>query len=413
MKIFKFLAVAFVAMCGFTSCEKHECDFIEVDHNADFVGTWTCLTTDFAEALVISADGSVVSTGIEDGEYWEGIKGNIKTNNNKMTLTFEDGDNYEGRFEMICGEAFTIFNEEGDHLTYRYCANDLADEIVGMWVCNDGPMKELGEITIQTYTNDGKLIVTTATDQASGSPIVNKQDSYFVVGDLLFFNISEENMSAPQYIATRLVYAANGTSLGDIMTQGMYISTENGMVETTASFLRVKQDLHLEGHKYEYSNVYVSNVKGSDKEVNFMGHTVSMATLDGSKMEMLLKSVLFGFEFPDANTISYSYQLNGNKETYNVPLEVEGNKMSIKMSAKVPTLKDVVFYAFQDTDDCQIHLYMHQTAFVNFFANMQAMLMMKWDASFDITNADAINAIYNEINEAVETINVSLVLKEK
>ena len=126
MKIFKFMTLALVAMLGFSSCsEDCDHDFIEVDYSKDLVGTWTCLTADYAEALVIGADGSVVSTGVEDGEYWDGVKGNIKTVNNKMTLTFEDGDNFEGRFEMICGEAFTIFNENGEHLTYRYCENDL------------------------------------------------------------------------------------------------------------------------------------------------------------------------------------------------------------------------------------------------------------------------------------------------
>ena len=62
MKIFKFLAVALVAMVGLNSCSK-DCDhdFIEVDHSADLVGTWTCLEAGYAEALVIKADGSVVS----------------------------------------------------------------------------------------------------------------------------------------------------------------------------------------------------------------------------------------------------------------------------------------------------------------------------------------------------------------
>ena len=92
MKIFKLMAVALVAMCGFVSCNECDHEFIEIDHSADLVGTWTCLTADYAEALVIKADGSVVSTGVEDGEYWDGVKGNIKTVNNKMTLTFEDGD---------------------------------------------------------------------------------------------------------------------------------------------------------------------------------------------------------------------------------------------------------------------------------------------------------------------------------
>ena len=130
------LALAVVGATLFTACNKdQDCghEFIEHDFSKELVGTWTCLTADYAEALVIKADGSVVSTGVENGEYWNGVKGSIKTTNNKMTLLYEDNDNYEGRFEMICGEAFTIFDENGKHLTYRYCANDLADEVLGMW----------------------------------------------------------------------------------------------------------------------------------------------------------------------------------------------------------------------------------------------------------------------------------------
>ena len=120
MKRIKLFVIALVAMCGFSACEK-DCDhnFIEVDYNKELVGTWTTHSAYYSEALVISADGSVVSTGIENGEYWEEVKGSIKTVNNKMTMTFEDGDNYEGRFEMICGEAFTIIGENGEHFTFK------------------------------------------------------------------------------------------------------------------------------------------------------------------------------------------------------------------------------------------------------------------------------------------------------
>ena len=41
---------------------------------------------------------------------------------------------------------------------------------------------------------------------------------------------------------------------------------------------------------------------------------------------------------------------------------------------------------------------------------MQALLLEGTDEQFDITNAEAVNAIYNNINDAVETINVSLIM---
>ena len=411
MKIFKFLAVALVAMLGFTACDK-DCDheFIEHDHSADLVGTWTCFTANYAEALVIKADGSVVSTGVENGEYWDGVKGSIKTTNNKMTLLFFFFYNYEGRFEIICGEAVTIFDENGKHLTYRYCANDLADEIVGMWVCNDGLPGEEKDFAITTYSDNGKMTMTTQATPEAFIPddFVNVDVDYKVVGDLKFHIVP--NLST----VARIVYTPNGTSLGDILTQTIHILPENSndLVEISSTFLRVKQSLDLAGQKYDYIKTYVSNVKGEDKDIDFMGYTFNFAKMDGSGLDKMLKSLLFAVEFPDANTLGYSYQMNGNKETYKADIEVEGNTMTIKMSEKVATLKDVVLYAFQDADCNQMHFYMHKTAFVNFYTNMQAMLMEATDEQFDINNAEAVNAIYNEINNAVETINVSLVMSK-
>lgn len=38
--------------------------------------------------------------------------------------------------------------------------------------------------------------------------------------------------------------------------------------------------------------------------------------------------------------------------------------------------------------------------------------MESMDEQFDINNADAVNAIYNEINKAVQSINVSFVMEK-
>ena len=414
MKIFKFMTLALVAMLGFSSCSE-DCDheFIEVDYSKDLVGTWTCLTADYAEALVIKADGSVVSTGVENGEYWDGVKGSIKTTNNKMTLLFEDNDNYEGRFEMICGEAFTIFDENGKHLTYRYCANDLADEILGMWVNNNAPAGDEGVITIKTFKENGKSTFT-GYGSSVGGYVVKDETDYKVVGDLLFYALPQDMLTEGEclYTALKLTYDPNGNSLGDIMVQKSKKMVDGKEVERTSTMLRINQSLDLAGQNYDYIKTFVTNVKGEDKDIDFMGYTFNFAKMDGSGLDKMLKALLFAVEFPDADHLNYSYQMNGNKETYKADIEVEGNTMTIKMSEKVATLKDVVLYAFQDADCSQMHFYMHKTAFVNFYTNMQAMLMEATDEQFDINNAEAVNAIYNEINNTVETINVSLVMSK-
>ncbi|MBR5804233.1 MAG: hypothetical protein IKY31_07855 [Bacteroidaceae bacterium] len=411
-KYFKFMILALVAMCGFASCsEECEHNFIEVDYSKDLVGTWTCLEAGYAEALVISADGKVVSTGVENGEYWDGVKGNIKTVNNKMTLTFGDGDNYEGRFEMICGEAFTIFDENGEHLTYRYCANDLADEVVGMWVCNDGLPGEEKDFAIITYSDNGKMTMTTQKAPEAFIPVdfVNVVVDYKVVGDLKFHIVPNQSTVA------RIVYTPNGISFGDILTQTIHILPENSndLVEITSTFLRVKETLALEGNKYDYIKTFVTNVDGLDKDINFMGFEFNFAKMDGVKLDKMLKTLLFTVEFPAADSIKYSchYSTTAPAPSVVAPIEVEGNKMTIKMSKVYPTAKDVDLYTFQDADNCQLHMYLPTYSFINFFGNMQVVFMSQL-GQIDITDEVAVKAVYDDIDNAVNTINVSLVMEK-
>ena len=405
MKIFKLMVVALVAMCGFASCSE-DCDhnFIEVDYSNDIVGTWTCQEANYAAAFVFKADGTAFTTGVENGEYWENVQVNWKVVNNKLTLNYGDNTS-ETLLEIISGEYLSISDKNGDRRkTYKYCANDLADEVVGMWVCTQTNLPETN-MTIQTYEEDGKSIFTGFSPN-SDSFMTNMESTYNVVGDLMF------QKTGDMYFVTRLTYIPNGTALGDILSTTATILVGDNYVTSTYSFLRIKESLDLAGQNYNYIKTYVSNVKGEDKDIDFMGYTFNFAKMDGSGLDKMLKSLLFAVEFPNANTLGYSYQMNGNKETYNSPIVVEGNKMTIKMSAKVPTLKDVVLYAFQDADCSQMHFYMHKTAFVSFYTNMQAMLMAATDEQFDINNAEAVNAIYNEINNAVQTINVSLVMSK-
>ena len=403
MKIFKFLAVALVAMLGFSACEN-DCDhdFIEVDHSKDLVGTWTCFTEDYAEALVINADGSVLSTGVEDGEYWENVKGNIKTVNNKMTMTFEDNDNFEGRFEMITGEYFTIYEENGESLTYSYCANDLSDEIVGMWVCTQLIGEE--DMLIYNFQEGGKLILTgilSGTDYVA----VNAEYNYKVFGDLHIVYVEEED--AP--FVCKFNVAPNATKLGDLMTLTAFRTTVIGVVEETVSFLRIKQYLELKGMKYDYVKNFVTNVKGLDKDVEFLGATFNFAKMDGVMIDKFLKALCFAVEFPDANTIKFSHLYNGQNRSFEAPIVVDGNKITVKMSSRNAAFKDVVLYTFQDQDNCQLHIYMNATGFVNLLGNLQVNVMEQ-KGLIDTTDAAAVKAVFDRIDEAIETVNVSLIM---
>ena len=415
MKIFKILAVALVATLGFTACDK-ECghDFIEYDHSKDLVGTWTCLTENYAEALIINADGSAVSYGVEDGEYWENVAGTIKIKDNVATMTFEDGDDAIGHIDVVPGIAFSIYEEDGEEWTFNYCANDLSEEVVGMWVCTyvstnneDFNIYQDAEMAINIYQEDGKSIFTGFVIEANDY-MANVESTYKVIGDLMLES-NPLGEGAFQYNAFRLTYSPNSNQFGDMLTKTSVMAFGDEVIEFNASMLRIKESLDLAGQKYDYIKTFVTNVDGLDKDIEFMGYSFNFAKMDGVKLDKMLKTILFAVEFPDAETIKYSCHYNNQPMSMEAPIAVDGNKMTVKMSEKNAALKDVDLYTFQDQDNTQMHMYMHSTAFVNFFGNMQVTIMEQL-GQLDTTDAAAVKAVFDSIDEAVETINLSLVM---
>ena len=398
MKIFKLMAIALAAMVGLNSCSKNS-NFIEVDYSKDLVGTWTCLEADYASSLVFTTDGKVLCSGVGGSEYWEDINGVFSVENNNLSISFENGHKFDGRLDMVANKCISIANEDGTLHTYNYCANDLADEVVGMWVwvdSNNGYGTD--NMAIQTYSKEGTAIFTASYDGKGFT--VNNESTYKVIGDLLIQHVPNNN---PSVMARRLTYKANATAFGDILT------AYDPSSDSTLSWLRISQSLDLAGKKYDYIKTFVSNVKGLDKDVEFMGYTFNFAKMDGVKLDKMLKTLLFNVEFPDANTIKYACHYNNEPMSMEAPIVVDGNKMTVKMSTKKAAYRDVDLYTFQDQDNTQMHMYMHSTAFVNFFGNMQVTIMEQM-GQLDLNDAAAVKAVFDSIDEAVETINVSFVM---
>ena len=414
MKIFKFMIVALVAMCGLNSCsEDCDHDFIEVDYSKALVGTWTCMDEDFAEAMVINADGSLTATGIVDHEFFES-KGTIKVVNNKMIYKLDNGDEWEGRFEMTTGESFTmVFSDELDiRYTYRYCENDLADEIIGTWVCNDGPSTGK-DMAIITYSENGKMTMTTPASAFISKDFVNVESDYVLVGDLIFKLLPKENVGEGKnsYIVSQLTYIPNGTSLGDILTEtSNLVNNDFEVIKTTSTFLRAKEGLNLSGKTYDYNSAYVTNAKGADEDFTMLGHTFNMANINAGNFDMMFRSELFCVDL-NANSITQRFRANGRDIEIEIPITVEGNKVTLDLSTENPAYREVDMYMFQDADDCQLHMYMNTDAFINYFANMELYNLL---ASGEITSdAAAIEKVFADMEARIESINVSFVLKAR
>ncbi len=403
----KKLVLLFAAVATlFTAC-KDDCDHetIEGDYSKDIVGTWTCLKNGLAEALVFKADGSFESVGVANGEYWEELNARWELKNNKLTLSAGDYKS-EVSLEIIPGKSLALVDVQGKRNVFEYCANDLSDEVVGMWVCTQTDLPE-SNMTIQTYQEDGKVVVT-GFSPSSNSFVTNRESTYKVVGDLMIQK-SIGGMGFT-YFPTRLTYTPNGTAYGDILSTTAIPLIEDEYIEATYSWLRIKQNLDLASKNYDYSKIFVTNVKGEDKEFEFFNTTLNFANLDNSVMDKFLKATLFSVNFPNANTISYKFLEGEQFTTLEAPIVVEENKMTIKMSANKNAYRDVVVYAFQDVDDCQLHFYMPTDSFENFFANM-LIQRLEESQDLDINDEVAVAEIHNNVKNAIQSINFSIVFK--
>lgn len=407
MKNLKFMIVALVAMLGFTACDNNGKDFIEVDYSKDIVGTWTCLEADHSAVYIFNADGTLSTTGVDSEGYWENVNGTYNVVNNKITMSFETGRNINGSFDIIPGHTLSIVGEKGRH-TYNYCKEDLSDEVLGMWVCTQTDLPE-ANMTIQTYKEDGSVVVTGFSPN-SNSFVINGESTYKVVGNLMIQKTI--GGMGVVYFPTLLTYTPNATSLGDVLSTKGIVLIEGEYIEATYSWLRIKQNLDLANKEYDYNNIYVTNVKGEDKEFEFAGQTLNFSTLDGTIMDKMMKNILFNVSFPATDRISYNCYYNGKNVPIEAPIVVEGNKVTVRMSVNNPVYRDIDVYTFQDADDCQMHMYMPTYSFVNFFANISAVVMAK-NGELDVNDANAVAELYNKIDNAVESINVSFIFKAK
>ena len=397
MKIFKFLVVVLVAMCGLNSCSE-DCnhDFIEHDYSKDILGTWSIIGPDAAEAVVIKADGTMDFTGVHEGEFFE-TTARYETVNNRMRLIWNDGFIDEGRLDVVPENTFlmTLDEETGAGYYYTYCREDFSDEILGSWLVQPDEAS-----VIYNYYADGTVDCTAYYYHLKEPTEYFTTASYKIVGDIIF----EKVIAGKDTITfgSRLSYTPNGSSFGDVMKNTSFSMQGDELKESVISAVRVNPSLDLVGKKYKYSDCQITCVKGEDMNVQFMDFTYNFANLDVLDLTMVLRPLFFMVDFPDANNFQFSF--------FNAPIVVEGNKMTVKMSEEVPTFKDVVFYTFQSEDGNQLHLCMDKTAFVNFCTNMHAKFKKFEDEQFDITNAESVNAIYNNINRAVESIKVNFVM---
>ena len=402
MKNFKILLMALVAMCGLNSCsEDCDHDFIEHDYTQELIGTWSVIGPDAVEALVIKADGTMEFTGVHDGEFFESTA-RYELSNNRMRIIWDDGTIDEGRLNVVEGSDFSLVIDEGTGAGYyfKYCHEDFSEKLIGSWLCQDGMSSQ-----IWTYHADGTA------DCVSYYYLEEPYQTflpgtYKLVGDILCetYKYSEDYKLS---FGARLSITPEGSPFGDVLALMTATYTEGD--EYVANYVRVSPSLDLAGQKYEYFNTSVTNAEGEDKDVPFLNTSFNFAKMDGSIIDKFLKSTLFSVEFPDANTLKYSFLVGGQNTSMTAPIAVEGNKMTIKMSENNPVFHDIEVYTFQDQNNTQMHLFMPTASFEKFFANTSVHVMLG-NGQLDENDTEAIAGVYQTVADALESINLSIVM---
>ena len=134
-----------------------------------------------------------------------------------------------------------------------------------------------------------------------------------------------------------------------------------------------------------------------------------MANITNANFDVVFGADLYCVKL-NANSIKHIFRPNGQDVVVETPITVEGNKVTLDMSAVNPACRKVEMYMFQDADDTQLHMYMPTSSFIDYIANMVIREMLAV-GKIDPTDTAAIEKVYTDMEARVESINVSFVMK--
>lgn len=187
MKIFKALIFAVTAMVALSGCNKNDNN---IDFSKDIVGTWIYCQEGQFEVLTINANGSLISNGMEDGEYWKGVEGRWTLDNNELVMTFEDQDDFEGTIEVVAGHSLALL-VDGERYVYEYAEKTLPSKFVGTWACNED-----GWVETLVITADGSVTSTGNDGEESWTGV---KGSILVACNSIYIGFEDEDDFAGQF----------------------------------------------------------------------------------------------------------------------------------------------------------------------------------------------------------------------
>ena len=411
MKKLFFYLRATVALL-FASCDNDEGnDWISTEYAKDLVGTWTTQDSGYAEALVITQDGVVSATGSYKLDYWD-VKGRVILNSNQIALDFEDKDNFNGTFEITPGDSLVLVDDEtGKHITYHYCTTDYTDIVKGTWTNSEVYVGMENYTSFYNFTDDG-FFKYSCLFEDEDTMNIEAPAPYKVIGDFLI-RCGEESDTAynvSPYTIYRLEYEPNYKGkLTDVLTLNLNTYMDNIYMDVAISYYRLMDELDVVGKKYDYTKSFLTNVNGKDKNFDLMGYRFNFARINSSKLDDMLETVQFSIEFPSEDSIQFNCIYNGEPMNMKARMEMDGLKMTVKMSERDAAYRDVVMYVFQEAHDAHVRMIMKTEGFTNFFTNIYIAIMAK-EGKLDKNDKEVVDSYFTRIDEAIDHINVGYVM---
>ena len=175
--MFVMAVIAMVMSVSFVACDS---DDDNTGNPVSWRGRWYSKSETLRELLIINDDNSVVAYRVYNYASYEEISGALTVNGNKLSISFEDGNQVSGTF-AISDNTLTVNTNYG---VYTY--SRLADEtnLVGNWNYSNitfsaKPVKD--EIVIPGGTINGEVVPPTImqTSQLSGEFIKYAAQRYF------------------------------------------------------------------------------------------------------------------------------------------------------------------------------------------------------------------------------------------
>lgn len=175
----------------------------DIDYSEDIIGTWVCDNSDWHEVLEFKEDGTIISCGLENDEFWQNVKGTWSLEGNELNLVSEDNDNFSGTIELIAGATLAL-NEAstGERFIFHMAEPRHFHKFVGTWTV-DMP----GYNEVIHFSEDGKLISSGKDDE--GYSWKNVAGYMVIYNDTLHLIFEDGDDGVGKYViipGERLIY---------------------------------------------------------------------------------------------------------------------------------------------------------------------------------------------------------------